>query len=263
MTCQLCLANWATRRITDNPLDKGCEDRHYCQSCYEAKYLKIGPPPGDFPRLRYTLKNAAVLIVLCALISAAAVLVVRSGHFVDSPPGVRKLHTFLAVSLTLGFYIACFRLFCWLGRVIFYKRTGGLVTAAQPRSLTRNEQGAMFRRDVACLAWIGVAFLLAVLVCTRMSPIRMPIGAVFVVLFCVPVAAVLVLRVSRDQTLRNRIRQDWGRGSWQEGMFRAWQRFCARPASWRQSGPAPHAGELRLGFRFLPSSRSKWSADLS
>ncbi len=47
MTCQLCLANWSTRHVTQISPGGRSEDLYYCETCYEAKYLKPGPAVSD------------------------------------------------------------------------------------------------------------------------------------------------------------------------------------------------------------------------
>ena len=152
--CQLCLANWSTRHVTQNSPAGRSEDLYYCETCYEAKYLKIGTPAGGFPRPRYTLKNAAIVIAVCRACQRSSGL----RHAKCSYRGLgasapQNVHAYVGVNLSVGFYTACFLLSCWLGRVIWYKRTGGLVRPPELRTRTRNDQARFYSE--ACHALCG------------------------------------------------------------------------------------------------------------
>jgi hypothetical protein len=165
------------------------------------------------------------VIGIFALANAVLALVQRNGLIAGSPTGLRNIQVFLAVNLVLGFAIAWCLIGDWLGRVIWYKRTRDLV-GRQLRTLTRGEQRTESFGFLLCLAWCGIARVLAELAGRQGSLYLLPTSAIFAFLFCSPVTVAIVVRISRDRSLRRRIRQDWGRGSWQEGMFRALTLLC-------------------------------------
>jgi hypothetical protein len=222
MICQLCLIKMATRHVTERSPRGRFEEAHYCAECYEAKYLRPPPPADSFPRPRATLKNLMILVGVWAVPNAIAAWVMRSGYVTGTPAQLRQwaINTFLGVNLVLGFFVVLVALQTWLNRVIWHRRTGGLVPMPKQK-LTPKQHAALLVRMGPFFAWCVVAAFLERWLTPKIWPIQQSSPRLFVLILCAPLLPIAALGLSKNRWLRDRIWQEWRVASGPERVFRA------------------------------------------
>ena len=221
MVCQLCRVKAATYQITERSSTDRFGEAHYCFKCYEAKYLKP-PPPGGFPRPRSTIKNVMMLVAVWAVPNAITAWIMRSGHFTGSPAQVRRwtLYAFLGVNLVLGFLVVYHALLTWLTRVLWFRRTGGVVPMPA-QEMTPGQQRAFLARLVPLCIWIVVAVPLTGWLTPRIWPIQsFSTGLLFLIMFA-PFLPGMVLALAKNQGFPDWVRQDWRTAAGPERIVRA------------------------------------------
>ncbi len=231
MTCQLCLAKEATRFVSEQSPGGRLVRAYYCSECYVAKYRDPPPPSQGFPRPRYTLKTFMILVAVFSVPNAIAAWVMS--YVTGTPAQLRQwsIYAFLGVNVVLGFGVAWFSVVVWLGRLIWFNRTGGLVP--MPAQQVRR-QLASLRPTLLFVAWCMVATSLMTWLTLMTRPVPRSRSRLFPSLFILfylilvfgPPLAIVVLRLSRDPGLRNRIRQNL---RWKLNYIRQDWRMASRP----------------------------------
>ena len=222
MICRLCLAKAATHHMTERSPSGRFEEAHYCPEFCEAKYLKPPPPGSIFPRPRLTLKNIMILVGVWAIPNAVAAWVLRGGHVTGTPAQLRQwtIHAFLGVNCFLGFCGALMALGRWLNRVSWYKRTGGLLPMPEPKKLTIKQQASLIVWMIPLFAWAYVATVLDAWLTPKIWPIQRRSPQLFALFAWAPLVPLLILVLSKDRALRERLRQEWEAASRPERVFR-------------------------------------------
>jgi hypothetical protein len=222
MICQLCLTEAATQHVTERAPCGRFEVARYCAECYEAKFFKPPPSTSGFPRPRLTLKNIMILVGVWAIPNAVVAWVMRSGYVTGTAIQMRQWtrDAFLAVNLVLGFFVVWFGLMIWLFRVMWYKRTGGLVTMPVQK-LTREQYGAWALSMVPILVWLVVATFLERWLTPKIWPIQRHSAQLLALIECAGVLPIVALRLWKNHEMRDRIRQEWRAASGLERALRA------------------------------------------
>lgn len=129
MTCQLCLSANATSHVTERHGSGQFLETHYCQSCCAAKYLKSANNARTIPRPGLTLALFLALVASFAVPNVLVTCAARSGAIHRPPDEVRHwiVSTFLTVNVCFVLILAYFVITNWLRRLLWYKRTGGVV----------------------------------------------------------------------------------------------------------------------------------------
>jgi hypothetical protein len=215
MICQLCLVAPATEQGTTCLRSGRIREDHYCRACYEAKY--VNPPPADasFPRPRFTLKYAMILVAAFAVPNAIAAWILRSGLITGTPEHIQRLtdKTFLAINGVLGILVVEYWLIDWLGRVYWYRRTGGVIPIpkAQTRRITWQEQSRSMLQFGVVLVWLNIAKWAARRIAFQMPPSGVGGFLLFAWMFWVPVVGMLAIKLAR------------GRSRWAQWTVQEWR----------------------------------------
>lgn len=169
--CHLCLARWATHHLAVPSSSGQAEQAHYCPECYKAKYHKPPLPDAAFPRPRFTIKSIMILVSVWTVPNEVAAWIMRSGLVTGTPEQLRQwtIPAFVAVNLLLGFFTAWFYLMNWLGKVMWFHRTGGLVPMPHEK-LTVRQQLAPLLHTWPTFAWCLAASFLARWMPSQMKP---------------------------------------------------------------------------------------------
>ena len=222
MLCQLCLEKPATCHLTTRSRAGHFIEDHYCDACYAAKYLQPPAAAARFPRPRFTLKNVMILLGVWTVPNAVEAWVFRSGYVTGTPAQIRQwtVHTFLAVNLVLGFFVLWTYLLTWLGRVMWYKKTGDLVPIPQQR-LNVRQLIVMLATLVPLLGWCLAAIFLERWLTPRIWPMQRHSIPLYMFMTWAPLLPMVIVSFSRNSYLRARISQDWRAASRQERLLRA------------------------------------------
>lgn len=222
MICQICAAKEATNRVTERSRSGRFEEAHYCPECYEAKYLKPPPTACDFPRPRLRIKNVMILVGVWAIPNAVAAWVKGSGYLTGTPAQIRQwtINTFLGVNLVLGFLVVYLAMLAWLFRVIWYKRTGGLLPMPE-QTPSPKQHATLIVRMLTIFAWIVASTLLELWLTPRIWPFQRHSHRLFVLIVCAPLLPILAIRLWSEHALIIYVRQQWRTAAWPERLSRA------------------------------------------
>jgi hypothetical protein len=219
MLCQLCLVKLATYSVTDKLPSGRLGMAYYCPDCYEAKYVKPPPDVGEFPRPRFTIKNILIVVAVWAVPNAMVAWVMRSGYITGTPDELRQwtVVAFLIVNVALAYVIGFSSLVAWLGKVMWFHRTGGVVPIPN-RTLTPRQ----WLRLLVTISAIGGWAILSAFVTRWLSP---PPSRHFIPLLILiswaPLVLILVYPSPKNRFWRERVRQDWKTASVRERVLRA------------------------------------------
>jgi hypothetical protein len=248
IVCQMCLAKPAAYQLTERLPSGRVGEAYYCRRCYRAKYFTPRHIERRFPRPTFTLKNAAILLGVWALPNAIAAWVMRSGYITGTPVQLRQWtnDVFLGVNLVLGFFVVWFYSMWWLGRVLWYKGTGGLVPvpAAKP---TPRQFLTLLARVVPILALCVVAILLDRWVTPKIWPTQRSSPQLLSLILLAGSLPMLALNVSKNRVLRGIIWQSWRVASWPERVLRAAALFWSLGFVMLIALDGPNL--IRLGFK--------------
>ena len=227
MICQLCLASVATRHLTERSPSGRFVEMTYCESCYQAKYVEPPADSGRFPRPRFTIKNIMILGAAWTVPNAIAAWVFRSGCVIGTPAQIRlwSIETFLAVNLVLGFFVVWTYLLEWLRRVMWYKRTLGVVPMPHRawQKVTFKQLKYRLVASVAMSVWFVAAIFLDRWLTPRVWPIQQHSPPLFALLLWAPPMLTAVVQFSRNRYIRECVRQDWRAASRQEHCSGFWR----------------------------------------
>jgi hypothetical protein len=211
MICQVCLAKKATPRVSKRAPGTRCKEGYYCTKCYEAKDLKPPLSAQGFPRPSFTIKSLITLVAGCAFVNAVTAWVMRSGYIVGTPDQLRRwsISACVWVNLIFGFFVMSFSLTGWLGRVMWYKRTGGMVPTPQLELTPSQIRAAIIWIASYCVWWL-FALVFAVWLVPKLWPMSGVASVqLFVVILFAPLLLIVVLCLLKNRAMRNRIRQGW------------------------------------------------------
>jgi hypothetical protein len=137
MICQLCLSAEATSHVTELVLSGQFLHVHYCQACCAAKYLKQSTRQSDFPRPTFTLQALMALVASFAVPNILVAWAAGSGLIPKTAQELQQwtLSAFLTVNVCFGLVMAYVALSGWLRRLIWFRRTAGLVPMPQRWSM--------------------------------------------------------------------------------------------------------------------------------
>jgi hypothetical protein len=221
MICDLCLANPATHRVTEGTSSGRFEDSLCCDACLNAIYVKRSPP-RDFPRPRFTLKNAMILLGMWTIPNALVSWIMRSGYITGTPDQLRQwtVQAFVGANLCFGFFAVHTYVLTWLSSVMYHRRTGGRVPMPV-RTMTFVEYLHVFLCVLPVLAWsiIGV-FLEWWLYRTQVWVRSIPVGSRLALILGLPYSAILFLSLLRNPDFLSSVRRTWRFASHRERFWR-------------------------------------------
>lgn len=222
MICQLCLARVATRRVTERLPSGRIGDAYYCPECYAAKYFGPGPAGVEAaPRLRFTLGHAMTLVGVWGVANAVTAWVMKAGPRVWPPAQVGRwvARAFLGVNLSVGVLVGYVVVAGWLARLLWYRRTGGLVPMPSQR-LGLKGLATLLAWMASFTLW-GLAAVLVARWLTRMvGPAQRINVRLYVLVLWGPILSVVAARLWRDRFFRDQVWQEWRVAS---GAERAWR----------------------------------------
>jgi hypothetical protein len=221
MICQLCLESVATHHLTERSPSGRFALAHYCHRCYQAKLVEPPATSGSFPRPRFTIKNIMIISGVWTVPNAIAAWVFRSGYVTGTPAQIRQstIDTFLAVNLLLGFFVVWIYLLTWLGRVMWYKKTRGLVPMPQQK-ITVRQLSHLLAGLVPLLGWCVAVTFVERWLTPQIWPMQRTSIPLYALLMWAPLIPLMFVRFSRNRFLRERIWQEWRAASRQERLLR-------------------------------------------
>jgi hypothetical protein len=221
MLCQLCLENVATRQLTERSHSGGIVRADYCDRCFHAKYVEPPADSGRFPTPTFTIKNIMILAGVWAVPNAITAWVFRSGYVTGTPAQVRQwtVDSFLALNLVVGFFVVWLYLLEWLGRVMSYKATGNFLPMPRQR-LTIRQSVHQVLAVVPLAAWCVAAGFLERWLTPRLWPSQRQSLPLQTLLMWAPLVPLMLVRLSKNRYVRERMWQSWRSASPQERLLR-------------------------------------------
>jgi hypothetical protein len=219
MTCQLCLSSAATRHVTDRSPAARSDHRYYCSQCYEAKYLNSPRHDNGSPRPRFAIKNLMVLVAMFSVPNAIAAWTMNSGFVLGTPIELRRwtISAFLAANLVPAFFVFLFAMIAWTDRVRTHNWTGGV--RIPELELTPGQRRTVIVWLLLYFAWSAFALLLPGWLVKKWPDLLSGTHLFFLILPA-PLPLILIFKLRKDRTMRNRIRQDWKVARWPERLLR-------------------------------------------
>jgi hypothetical protein len=209
--CGLCLAKVATCHITSCPSRGVVEEAHYCQSCYDLKFVNPPPQKREFPRPKVTLKRVMVVIAIFAIPNGLAAAIMRSGWIPGTPEQIEgwTLWVILGLNISISFLLVSGGLVDWLQRVHWFKRTGDVVARPLPQKLSKKRSLLLLVLYAALFVWLFAVGSFLKWLRPRIGYNRALESYLFLSLMTIPAIAMTTFNWRSSSRLRELILQTW------------------------------------------------------